>query len=142
MGAKIRRILRWFKIRRQNGKKRMAKELLSKNSFLQVFFKIYFYWFTFLNFWLPIWNQRKILQILVPILTYLKKKGCLFYFVKIFIWCIRYDSNYKLRGNRHRQKMRCFIIGIFSFVKHYMAKYNLLCIVNCLFYHKTFKKLI
>jgi len=57
----------------------VTKKLLSKNSFFASFLKITFYWFTFSQFHLQIWNKHKILRFLIPILTYLRKKnfGCI-----------------------------------------------------------------
>ena len=62
----------------------MTKKLLSKNSFFASFFEITFYWFTFSQFHLQIWNKHKILRFLIPILTYLRKRNCGCILKKIF----------------------------------------------------------
>ena len=54
--------------------KRMTKKLFSKNCSFVSFLKITFYWCTFSQFHLPIWNKHKILRFLIPILTYLREK--------------------------------------------------------------------
>jgi hypothetical protein len=62
----------------------MTKKLLSKNCFFASFFEITFYWCTFSQFHLQIWNKHKILRFLVPILTYLRKKNLACILKKIF----------------------------------------------------------
>ena len=52
------------------------------------FFKITFQWWTFSQFCLQIWNQRKVLQFLVPMMTDLKKES---FFVNIlFVFYLLY----------------------------------------------------
>ena len=84
MGIKRRKILHWFQFRRQNWNKTHDKKVIIKKLLFCKFFEITFYWCTFSQFHLQIWNKHKILLFFVPILTYLRGKNLACILKKIF----------------------------------------------------------
>ena len=85
-------------------KKTLYLKVIHKNCPFACFFKINLYLHTFSQFRLQIWNENKILRILVPILTYLNtkyffQKQAKFFFPQIGQYGYQKTQNFMLIPN-------------------------------------------
>ena len=101
-------------------KKHSTKKLFTKNCPFACFFKINLYLRTFSQHHLQIWNENKILRILVPILTYFNTKYFLskysqnFFFSSRSIWVSKSAEFYAYSKSEDEIEKKCTNKNLFK----------------------------